>query len=528
MRYRREVIRYTYEGQLETWRDYMGDVSGALDWRLKHGTMYTDSPIARLSPEVILEIFRWAVVLDCEKLAMGFGRLLAGRSLTKDASIPDPPKSAPFNISCVSRTWREIAFANSSLWSTVIVDERPSNNISREVAWLGRSGQLPLSIRLQRDTEINLVSSFKSLIPHIFSKGIRERLRDVRIRSYTYMDFPDMTFKDAPFLEELSIRLPFVSFENQAAVTVDISKSPRLRSLHLDGYFIAKFSPTNRFTPLTELDLQYDCRLGSESACPHAQDILDLLPSAPNLQALRVMLSDKTLPSNSRSDFHLPNLRIFGIAITDGSAEATQSFMDCITFPSLETFETRILRWFSVLRWTPCFENTLALFERSKAPITKFRLEADMSGIDDGLSDWLQLMPQLKSLTLGDGIIANELWTSFARVDPGGKLLCPHLEDINLHDCKFISDMSEIVLFDDYSDPFDMADKSDSIPLLISLVATRCRSPSWTLKEMSFTHTSAQSFLASPIIENCMAQGLKVHCHDSAAGVVRVFTLHAR
>ncbi len=356
--------------------------------------------IARLSPEVILEIFRWAVVLDCEKLAMGFGRLLAGRSLTKDASIPDPPKSAPFNISCVSRTWREIAFANSSLWSTVIVDERPSNNISREVAWLGHSGQLPLSIRLQRDTEINLVSSFKSLIPHIFSKGIRERLRDVRIRSYTYMDFPDMTFKDAPFLEELSIRLPFVSFENQAALTVDISKSPRLRSLHLDGYFIAKFSPTNRFTPLTELDLQYDCRLGSESACPHAQDILDLLPSAPNLQALRVMLSDKTLPSNSRSDFHLPNLRIFGIAITDGSAEATQSFMDCITFPSLETFETRILRWFSVLRWTPCFENTLALFERSKAPITKFRLEADMSGIDDGLSDWLQLMPQLKSLTL--------------------------------------------------------------------------------------------------------------------------------
>ena len=55
--------------------------------------------------------------------------------------------SFPLSLGAICSYWREIAWSTPSLWSSVVVrDSRMPTGIVQE--WLGRSGQLPLSIRI--------------------------------------------------------------------------------------------------------------------------------------------------------------------------------------------------------------------------------------------------------------------------------------------------------------------------------------------------------------------------------------------
>jgi len=61
--------------------------------------------------------------------------------------------SAPLILGAVCKDWREIAWSNPRLWSTMAINI-PSSNFESQTSvaheWLSRSGRLPLSIRIVR------------------------------------------------------------------------------------------------------------------------------------------------------------------------------------------------------------------------------------------------------------------------------------------------------------------------------------------------------------------------------------------
>lgn len=451
-RYRRYGTRFSDESErkdekLVFRRAQPRHVVSTLGWRLEHSVTWNASPVNALSADLLLAIFRCVVELEFEEEVEAFQRL---GSHDMGRRVPISYRNAPLNFSCVNKTWRRITLSSGSLWTSMIIKEPRSRDKRREAIWLARSSQLPLSIHLQgshrttRQEGVDENAGNLSTVEYdfIFSEIVKpschERWRNIRLDSLTpmqcYLNPRQLHIVNAPLLEELHIRLRSYRFTDGQMVIINTAVSPNITHLQLEGPFAAMFVPDAPFSNLTDLDLQFEERLSeNDVAFPSGQDILHVLSKAPNLRSLRASFSDEPLQFDP-PQFRHPNLRTFCVATPILESQRSLAFVNHLTLPGLETFEIRLEIRLLIFRHVQCKDIIKGLLTRSQAPITTFLLEGDAFCVDNTFTEWLTLMPHLKTLTLKHCFVTDGLLLDMLRMQENPIL--PPLLELVVRYCK--------------------------------------------------------------------------------------------
>lgn len=267
------------------------------------------SPLSRLVPDVLREIFKHV-------------------TNTQQYSLEDH-HSSPLRLTHVCRAWRSVAFAHTSLWASIKLQEHEysdfndnESGLEKAVKFhLERSGSSPLTIFIGSDNYAAM-----SLL-----NAERHRWRKCTTTASVYR-YGDKKPPRYAALEELELR--------QRGGTVHFIDTPRLRSYSgpLDGTFLAWHQLTSvaitygevQLSKIVEL-LSYCVKLDSLRVDYPTNDIksmpaaADTIPAYPRLRKVRLVcgnLNFKSVLLVFFSSFTAPALASLDICI---SCEAGKS-----------------------------------------------------------------------------------------------------------------------------------------------------------------------------------------------------------
>ncbi|KAJ7669952.1 hypothetical protein DFH06DRAFT_159388 [Mycena polygramma] len=185
------------------------------------------SPIRRVPPEIVGEIFSWTLPL---------GRRVAGH----------PPGSAPWYLGRISGIWREIALGLPSLWSSITVfhtDGSPCEDFSplpMVQAQLMRSANAHLHVDFEWMVDEEHASSFmEALLPH------SNRWRSFRIcgDSNALLGLMQPAKGRLAHLHTLEIDDDALEEDDDSVVLDIFSIAPNLRQVLLTTATFSRFSP---------------------------------------------------------------------------------------------------------------------------------------------------------------------------------------------------------------------------------------------------------------------------------------------
>ncbi|KAJ7506550.1 hypothetical protein B0H11DRAFT_234881 [Mycena galericulata] len=190
----------------------------------------------------------------------------------KESSAHAPERYAPLLLLRICRIWREIALSIPTLWTTLYLCHIPIFNthevlttvekFSRGVdAWIGRSGELPLSI------EIRCSRVYPYLGPRVYQllqltiNRLAHRLRSFELEM-PFLLFSNIFAKASgtfPLLQDLTIR---VMDESHGFWTSLLTEAPQLRYVHQcqlyggDAAFVLPWGQLTTFVgQITSLDI---------------------------------------------------------------------------------------------------------------------------------------------------------------------------------------------------------------------------------------------------------------------------------
>ncbi|KAJ7094411.1 hypothetical protein C8R44DRAFT_890436 [Mycena epipterygia] len=168
-------------------------------------------PILTIPPEITTEIF-----VHC---------LPASRRL--DVVNPE---EAPLLLTHVCRDWREIAISTPALWTTLYIeaDDRQAHFSAIVKMWLTRTGQCPLSVRINGglsriDKFVAFLKTFRRHSPRMRSLEL-----NIDLKGFKKMDTHPL---DLPLLEKLSIRLPEMDPDDDSAIEMLFASVPLLHEV---------------------------------------------------------------------------------------------------------------------------------------------------------------------------------------------------------------------------------------------------------------------------------------------------------
>ncbi|KAJ7609010.1 hypothetical protein FB45DRAFT_945111 [Roridomyces roridus] len=223
--------------------------------------MGIQSPLRRMPPEVLVQIFRWTLPTFCER----------------EGNPESEAKSSPWMLAQISSRWREISLSTASLWSAVHVafdDEHPAHADLIQ-AQLQRSGTLNLQVHFYGSEEADSTEQVE-LFDLLSKHSARWEVLNIQLSSAL-----------APRLAQLRGRLPslrrlWLQWDNQRSqVGVDsitcFKTAPSLVDVGVNNE--ARFIPI--LLPAHQLTI---CRLHGPLKMH-----LHVFKSAPNIVSARVI-----------------------------------------------------------------------------------------------------------------------------------------------------------------------------------------------------------------------------------------------
>jgi hypothetical protein len=293
----------------------------------------------------------------------------------------------PLLLGAVCSAWREIAWSTPSLWATLTLHITSPSRIPAQIQlieqWLGRSGSLPLSIRLSACTSMSwLGATPEGIIMAINQFSSRWANLDIR--------FPSQCYKYLPRTGEGGVRLPFLQSvslkppggQSDREHRIFMQDAPRLRHLNLSCLYLR--SITFNWESVTSMDLESF----------YIDESLGMLLGAPALIDLtlrRTLGGDDrhTLPFDS---VHLASLQ--SITIINDKGTEMQTLLNKIVAPQLR----KIVYAGEGVLPAPSTE-LLALIVRSNCAIEELSLTR-ASIREEALLALFSVMPSLIALTL--------------------------------------------------------------------------------------------------------------------------------
>ncbi|KAF9479376.1 hypothetical protein BDN70DRAFT_878859 [Pholiota conissans] len=360
--------------------------------------------------------------LPPEILATIFQACVEDPSYYNSFEAADPPASfppPPFLLGAVCRTWRDIAWSTPRLWSSITIhlDYRPDRHaIQRTLAeeWLGRAGQLPLSIRLvadlhHRGTDIQLLQPLVGLINQYSPRWWN---LDLDTPACIFPWFRPVGNR-APMLECLKVneRHHFLNSDSTGSDNPDI--------LDLGDTPSLKYMSTRRIS-LHKLRVDWGALTHFCGESMSDSEGLEVLRRAPLLEYGSFhTLSGSSDPSEFPSiPIVTQNLRTVALTFPNRNGAF---FMDNLTCPALETL--------SVIG--PSSGHLSSFFRRSEFTLKSLSVtffEEDLKR----LSELLREQPSIVELKLGWSGYLNDLLNELTmpEVETDAAPLLPNLETL--------------------------------------------------------------------------------------------------
>ncbi|KAF8170081.1 hypothetical protein BJ912DRAFT_998303, partial [Pholiota molesta] len=298
--------------------------------------------------------------------------------------------AAPLLLASVCHTWRKIALSTPQLWTFLHVHLSKSSNIPiyTELTgqWLGRSGQLPLSIGL------SFADTYPSHTVAPLFDIIREcspRWRQLMLRIATnYYKKLVHGLDVLPSLEEILLHPPTESAWSSAD-NFGVGRTPSLRHLEVSNISLAK------------VPIQWNLLTTFEATDIFLADIMGLLRMAQHLvrcKFVKISGSIGIFPLPTSLITH-PSLRELSVHPDGDISTKLDLLFARLVLPKLERFECD----FSDSRDNLPVDTLCGLFARSQCPLAYFALRLTSSHTrvtDVSLMRVLQEVPTLTHLAV--------------------------------------------------------------------------------------------------------------------------------
>ena len=352
----------------------------------------SDSSILRLLPsEVIAEIFLFCIP-----------PVTCGVNNHREPAAPDPDIDAftPFKLGTICSAWRRIAWSSPRLWTSITL-RLNNRNIKGQLellgAWLARSGELPLSIRLDSEEENHWTppASPATALEVVNKYAHRWHDLDLRIPTtcYAYLPRPEVPL---PLLASLNLNPP--GGQGERRHTVEMLQSVQLSSISLSSVYL--ISMKFNWDQITDLHLEAFyvdeclttlCRTPNIVTCSLRNviggDDGHTLPSTPivleYLKTLNIDNEKNTSISLLLDSIQIPN-----------ATEINFAGRNLVHVPQICSLISRSpsLRTFSLLRMTIPGQHLLLQILESLKTVTNLRLDIppvypDRSGHSASLND---------------------------------------------------------------------------------------------------------------------------------------------
>ncbi|EJC97577.1 uncharacterized protein FOMMEDRAFT_149650 [Fomitiporia mediterranea MF3/22] len=392
-----------------------------------HGQRGSTITIDNLPDEILMDIFERVPQMsqrDTPHLESMRYSWMRPSDYPKDIP-PEESMLAPLRLSQVCSLWRSLATSCPSLWTEITVLICKDDSAQRDEwflnavdTWLSRSGVSPLRLRIVGDISCSWLTWCDpddapgpklEITAHILRKLLdhQDRWRDA---SCTFIGhdpriLPQLGLVDAPLLESLPFCwVGLAQLHDMTQINLDISCSPRLRSLHLEG--IPRIT-TGGVSNLRELTL-----LSASDETSIKQSVfLQLLQAIPNLQILvfKAIHCESDAPQSSL----ITLARLHTLAVDDNG--------DSAFLISSQEFS--------------------AMLVRSRPALEYYELSHIRVG-GDTVAPFLQLMPGLKTLCLVTDPYTPDLVEMLSVKETAesqdiNAFLCPNLEKLIVKNCGY-------------------------------------------------------------------------------------------
>ncbi|EJC99440.1 uncharacterized protein FOMMEDRAFT_31165 [Fomitiporia mediterranea MF3/22] len=380
------------------------------------GGKITIDGIDHVPNEILMDIFE--CVLQMSRRDVPFEESMRNLWFRVDYPKDIPPEEsmlAPLRLSQVSRLWRSLALSFPSLWTDITVliykfdsTQRDEWFLNAVDTWLSRSGVSPLRLRVECDAsclamrgcpidEADDVPGPKlEITAHILRKVLdhQNRWRDA---SFTFIGrdprmLPQLGLVDVPLLESLSIYWEGRAQRHAMAhMNLDISRSPRLRSLHLVGIPRIMTGGLSNLRELTLISVSASLEIDIRQSI-----LLEILQSVPNLQVLDIRAVHCKSDNPQSSFITLPGLHT--LAIDDFGYSAF--IISRLVLPGLKRLICNPFH--------PDGQEFSEMLVRSRPALEYFETPGFVVN-GDNFSRFLRLMPGLKTLCMAGVLLVPDL-----------------------------------------------------------------------------------------------------------------------
>ncbi|KAJ6608609.1 hypothetical protein B0H10DRAFT_520341 [Mycena sp. CBHHK59/15] len=385
------------------------------------------APIQRVPPEIIAEIFLWSAQLEARWSELWIQLHSSdSREVERRQSDLIEPRihRAPMLFGEICREWRNVALTTPRLWNSIALRCSTPTDLQCNVhlcdTWLKRSGMLPLSIRVYRDSCARLsivtcTTHYENLLKTILPYANRWRWLHLDFPSHSYHIFDRLSPAAVPRLESLSVvhsdEPPNALYPRWTGFQV----TPKLYDLKFDRIGAANIrvgvdQPTFAWSQLTRIEVG-DCSV---------DDCLAILAQAP-VAKICVFGVERGSHLEAHVITH-PTLQ----TLTIKSSVTLRSFWNRLKCLSLSTLVVRMEGHPETAEDLPHF------IARCSGTIEDFTLRG--SGLNDSqFLACLHNMPILRNLYVsehGAGTqLTDRLWESLSISRPR---LIPKLESLTL------------------------------------------------------------------------------------------------
>ncbi|KAJ7689550.1 hypothetical protein B0H17DRAFT_1011967 [Mycena rosella] len=398
------------------------------------------SPVRRLPLDIIQEIFVACIPThrNCAMSAM----------------------DAPVILGRICSSWRAISLSTPRLWSRLhiveptcpynsaiaVFEEKLEQRLQTTTAWLGRSGQCPLSISLQSTFDRTSFTSTTQnhLIQALLPFASRWEHMTFTTLFSVLATISHLTAADVPMLKSVSISEIHEPSEDSARWdSLGFLRGPEISSFYIMG---SSFSPMElpiRWEGLTNLSIAERWTAGGPSLTSEMS--LQLFSRCPQLRSCRLLVHDGLNTSSRVGDriLDLPFLNTLDLQCVGTLSSTIRQLFSRLSFPQLRHFKLRgnsnhddNVSYAPFLAAAPRIESLDINIELFSKP--------SLAGFLRGLSPTIREIVinefPIRWREVGSDIFDDEILASLTPSPDLSTPCCPGLQVLEINDCCSFSD----------------------------------------------------------------------------------------